>query len=157
SVSELKHEMMVEAAMVRPNCRKNCPLIPAMNAVGTNTAQSTSAMPMTGPVTSSMAFRLASRGDNPIAIQRSTFSTTTMASSTTMPIANTSPNNERLFSENPSIAMTANVPTRDTGTAIIGMMVARQFCKKTSTTTNTKTMASNSVFQTSWMDSSMKT
>ncbi len=41
--------MTVEAAMVRANCLKNWPLMPAMNAVGTNTAHSTRAMAMTGP------------------------------------------------------------------------------------------------------------
>ena len=38
--------------------------------------------------------------------------------------------------------MTANVPTSETGTAIMGMIVARQFCRKTSTTMNTRTIAS---------------
>ena len=132
--------------MVRANCLKNCPLMPAMNAVGTNTAHSTRAMAMTGPVTSSIALRVASRGDSPLASQRSTFSTTTIASSTTMPIASTSPNSDRLFSEKPSSAMTANVPISDTGTAIIGMIVARQFCRNTSTTMKTRTNASISVW-----------
>ena len=36
-----------------------------MNAVGTNTAHSTSAIATTGPVTSSIALRLASRGESP--------------------------------------------------------------------------------------------
>ena len=36
---------------------------------------------------------------------RSTFSTTTMASSTTMPIASTRPNSDRLFSVKPNAAM----------------------------------------------------
>ncbi len=62
------------------------------------------------------------------------FSTTTMASSTTMPIASTRPNSDRLFSEKPSAAMTAKVPTMATGTAISGMMAARQFCRNTSIT-----------------------
>src|SRR3954454_17610752 len=118
---------MVEAAIVNANCLKNWPLMPAMNAVGTNTAQSTSEIAMTGPVTSSIALREASSGESPLAIQVSTFSTTTMASSTTIPIASTSPNNERLFNEKPSSANTANVPISDTGTAIMGMIVARQF------------------------------
>ena len=39
----------------------------------------------------------ASRGARPAAMLRSTFSTTTMASSTTMPIASTSPNSDRLL------------------------------------------------------------
>ncbi len=46
-------------------------------------------------------------------------------------------------------AMTANVPTTATGTAISGIRVERQFCKNTSTTTATSTMASNSVSNTS--------
>ena len=62
-----------------------------------------------------------------------------------MPIASTSPNSDRLLSEKPSTAITANVPISDTGTAIIGMIVARQSCRKTSTTMNTRMNASNSV------------
>ena len=53
---------------------------------------------MTGPVTSSIAFRAASCGASPCSSHRSTFSTTTMASSTTIPIASTSPNRVRLLS-----------------------------------------------------------
>ena len=44
-----------------------------------------------------------------------------MASSTTMPIASTSPNNEMLFRLKPSAAMTANVPISETGTSIRGI------------------------------------
>src|SRR5262245_25166513 len=131
--------------------------MPAINAVGTKTAQSTSAMAMTGPVTSSIALRAASRGDNPSASHRSTFSTTTIASSTTMPIASTMPNSDRLLSEKPNMVMTANVPTSETGTATIGMIVARQFCKKTSTTINTSTNASISVWTTLMIDSCTNT
>ena len=119
--------------------------MPARNTVGTNTEQSTSVIEMTGPVISSMAWMVASRGGSPLAIQRSMFSTTTMASSTTMPMASTRPNSVRLFSEKPSRAMIAKVPISDTGTSIIGSSVARQSCRKISTTTNTSTNASNSV------------
>ena len=38
SVNELKAEMMVEAAIVNANWRKNWPVMPLMNAQGTNTA-----------------------------------------------------------------------------------------------------------------------
>ncbi len=58
-----------------------------------NTATSTSVMPMMAPVIWPMALRVASRGDRPSSLMmRSTFSTTTMASSTRMPIASTMPN-----------------------------------------------------------------
>ena len=73
-----------------------------MKAIGTNTAHSTRAMAMIGPVTSGIAFRVASRGDKPASILRSTFSTTTMASSTTMPMASTRPNSDRSLIEKPN-------------------------------------------------------
>ena len=67
-VSELSAEMAVETAMVSANCRKNWPVIPLMNAVGTKTAPSTSATATTAPPTSSMAWRAASRGLMPFAM-----------------------------------------------------------------------------------------
>ena len=70
-----------------------------------------------------------------------------------MPIASTSPKSERLFSENPSNAITANVPMSETGTATKGMIVALHVCRKTRTTITTSTIASNNVFCTSWIDS----
>ena len=39
-----------------------------------------------------------------------------------------------LFRLKPSSAITANVPISETGTAISGMTVDRQFCRNTSTT-----------------------
>src|SRR5439155_1523614 len=89
-------------------------LIPAMNAVGMKTELSTRVIAITGPVISSSALIVASRGGRPFAIQRSTFSTTTIASSTTMPMASTRPKSDRLFSEKPSKAMTKKVPIRET-------------------------------------------
>ena len=76
---------------------------------------------------------------------RSTFSTTTIASSTTMPMASTKPNKDRAFSPKPNRCITANVPINETGTAIRGMTEARQVCRKTMTTMTTKTMASSNV------------
>ena len=73
-----------------------------MNADGTNTAQSTSAIETSAAPTSSIVLRAASRGVRPASILRSTFSTTTIASSTTMPIASTRPNSDRLLSEKPN-------------------------------------------------------
>ena len=51
--------------------------------------------------------------------------------------------------------MTAKVPMMATGTAISGISADRQFCRNTSTTTATSTMASNSVSKTSLIDSLM--
>ena len=88
--------------MVRANCLKNCPLMPAMNAVGTNTAHEHQRDGDDRP--GDFVHRLAGRVARRQALRpasRSTFSTTTIASSTTMPIASTSPNSDRLFSEKP--------------------------------------------------------
>src|ERR1019366_1211344 len=122
SVSEQKQEIAVATAMVMANCWKNCPEIPPRNAVGTNTAHSTSAMETSAPPTSSMVRSAASRRLMPSRRWRSTFSTTTMASSTTMPTASTRPNRVRLLIAKPSAAIAAKVPTRETGIATMGMM-----------------------------------
>jgi len=156
SVRELIAENTVETEMVTANWRKNWPVMPDTNVQGTNTAHKTRATATTGPVTSSIALRAASRGVRPCSSQRSTFSTTTIASSTTIPMASTNPNSERLFSEKSRAAMTANVPMMATGTAISGINVARQFCRKSSTTKATRMIASRSVLKTSTIDSRMK-
>jgi hypothetical protein len=124
-----------------------------MKAVGTNTAHSTRAMAMIGPDTSSIALRVAAIGDSPSSMCRSTFSTTTMASSTTMPMERTRPKSDSVFSEKPSPSITAKVPTSDTGTATSGMIEARHVCRKTITTTTTRRTASNSVTTTARIDS----
>ncbi len=79
---------------------------------------------------------------------RSTFSTTTIASSTTMPIASTSPNRLSALIEKPSRCSTAKVPTTDTGTASSGMIEARQVCRNRITTSTTSAIASSSVLTT---------
>src|ERR1043166_1347065 len=116
-----------------------------MNAVGTNTAQSTSAVAMIGPVTSLIAWRGASIGESPSAMFRSTFSTTTIASSTTIPIASTSPNSDSALMLKPSANITENVPTSETATAASEMIEARHVCKNSSTTMTTSIKASTRV------------
>ena len=109
-----------------------------------------------GPVISSMALIVAVRASSPVAISRSMFSSTTMASSTTMPIASTRPKSVRLFRLKPIAAMIANVPIKETGTSIIGRIIAFQSCRNTSTTIPTRIVASRSVLKTSFTDSRMK-
>src|SRR5258705_13887954 len=91
----------VDAEIVTANWRKNWPEIPDRNADGTNTAQSVSAIEISAPPTSSIVTCAALAGVIPRSRLRSTFSTTTIASSTTMPTASTRPNSDRLFSEIP--------------------------------------------------------
>src|SRR5512144_1947859 len=116
--------------------------------MGTNTAHSTSAIATIGPDTSVIARCAAASGDLPSSILRSTFSTTTIASSTTMPIASTSPNRVGVLIEQPSTYSAAKVPTTDTGTAISGMIEARQVCRNRITTSTTSKVASSKVVTT---------
>ena len=102
-----------------------------MNATGTNTAQSTNPMATTGPETSFIASRVASTGSLPCSRWCCTASTTTMASSTTMPMASTRPNMVNTFTLNPSAGNMMNAPRSETGTVAIGMIVARKLCRKT--------------------------
>ena len=75
----------------------------------------------------------------------STASTTTIASSTTMPTASTSANSDSELIEKPSASWTAKVPISETGMAMIGMIAARQVCRKRTITSTTRTIASISV------------
>ena len=59
----------------------------------------------------------------------STPSTTTIASSTTIPMARINPSNVSIFSEKPKINMNPKVPINEIGTATTGINVARQLCK----------------------------
>ncbi len=119
------------------------------------TAQSTRTMAITGPLTSCIAWIAASRGVlRSVAMIRSTFSSTTIASSTTMPIANTKPNKVRRLIEKPSRYMPAKVPMIDTGTARMGISVARIFCKNRKTTRTTRMIASTKVRITSLIETS---
>ena len=70
-----------------------------------------------------------------------------------MPIASTMPKSEMLFKENPNAAIAANVPISETGTAMSGMSVARQDCRKSRTTRITSAIASKSVCTTEVTDS----
>ena len=106
--------------------------MPGRKAIGMNTAIRTSAVAMTGPTTSAVARRVASRGSRPSSSRcRWVFSTTTMASSTTIPMASTRPKSVSVLIENPNTLMTAKVPTSDTGMVRVGISVVRQSCRKT--------------------------
>ena len=100
------------------------PTEPGKNAIGTNTDISTSVMPMMAPVICPIALRVASRGDSPSSdMMRSTFSTTTIASSTRMPMASTMPNSVSTLMEKPSSRRMPQVPSSATGTTMVGMIV----------------------------------
>ncbi len=72
-------------------------------------------------------------------------STTTMASSTTMPIASTMANSVDMLTEKPIASIAAKAPMMVTGTVVAGTSMARQSCRKMRMTTSTSSAASISV------------
>ncbi len=148
-------EKAVDTAIVSANCLYSSPVMPEINAVGINTAMSTNATPITGPCNSYMAFSAAWRGVClPWSRMRAQFSTTIIASSTTIAMASTKPNSVSVLMVNPSNFITANVAMSDTGIVIIGMITARQFCRNSNITIITMIVVSSSVRSTSAIEAS---
>ncbi len=158
SVNATNPEIATAVTTVTANCWYSLPARPPRNATGTNTEISTSSIAMIAPVTSRIDSTAASLGDHFFsAIRRSTFSSTTIASSTTMPVASTMAKSVSVLIVNPNSSRPANVPTSETGTAIIGISVARHVWRKRNTTSSTRrAAASMSVMITSWIDESTK-
>jgi hypothetical protein len=77
------------------------------------------------------------------------FSIMTIASSTTNPVAMVSAMSDRLLRLYPSAYMKPKVPTSESGTAMLGMSVARTLRRKTKMTATTRPMVMTSVRSTS--------
>src|SRR5581483_4869385 len=130
------------------------PVVPGKNETGTNTEISTSDVAMTALVTSLIAREAALCGSQcSAAMWRCTFSITTMASSTTSPVASVMPNMVSALIEKSNILMKAKVPTSETGMETAGIIVARQSSKKRKMTAITMRMASPNVPTTSRIES----
>src|SRR2546426_307929 len=99
--------------------------MPPMSRMGMNTAISDRLIDNTVKPTSRAPFSAAFIGDTPCSMWRDTFSSTTMASSTTKPVAMVSAINDRLLRLNLHKYITPKVTISDTGTATLGISVAR--------------------------------
>ena len=97
-VSEITMDTRMAADMTTANSRKNRPTIPAMNKMGTNTAISDRLMETTVKPISRAPSIAACMAVLPRSMWRITFSSTTMASSTTKPAETVSAISERLSS-----------------------------------------------------------
>ena len=144
-VAALRALINAVAAMTSANWRYICPVIPGMNAGGTKTDISTRVIPIIGPNNSRIVSMLASFGDWPPSMCWETPSTTTMASSTTMPIASTTAKSVRRLILKPITAIAAKAPMIVTGTVVAGTRVARQSCRKTTMTIKTRAPVSKRV------------
>ncbi len=100
---------------------------------------------MIGPNSSPIALMAACGPVMPASIYLAAPSTTTIASSTTMPIASTIANRVDRLMVNPSAAMPAKAPMIVTGTVVAGTSIARQSWRNTRITTSTRMPVSASV------------
>ena len=130
SVNAVTLENATAAAIAKANSVNNRPILPCKNTSGTNTAINTKVVAITAKPTSRAPRYAASKGGSPSSMRREMFSSTTMASSTTKPIARTSANKVSRLIEKPSAYITVNAATKDTGTVTAGMIVARTLPKK---------------------------
>ncbi len=128
--------------------------MPGKNATGMKTASSTSDEATTAPVISDIASRAPSNGAIPFSwMKRAMFSMTTIASSTTRPVASVMPKSVSVLIEKPSTFIRKNVPSSEIGIVSAGMSVVRQSCKNKKITTTTRMIATASVMMTSLIDS----
>ncbi|SPY73889.1 Uncharacterised protein [Providencia alcalifaciens] len=123
------------------NSRNKRPTSPSIRSKGINTATKEILMETTVKPTSETPLMAAIKGLRPFSICREMFSKTTMASSTTKPVATVSAMSDRLLRLNPHKYIAVNVPISETGTAIAGISVARPERKKSSTTRITSAIA----------------
>ena len=123
----------------------NEPVSPPISPMGAYTAASVMVMAITGPATSRAPISAARTGDLPSSICRCTFSTTTMASSTTRPMASTMASSVSRFTLKPNSAMMAAPPSMDSGIVTTGISTARSEPRHRKITATTMMMASISV------------
>ena len=96
-VSEIASEIKIATDKVTANSRNNRPTMPPMSKIGMNTAINDKLIDSTVKPTSRAPRSAARTGATPFSMWRDTFSRTTMASSTTKPVAMVSAISERLF------------------------------------------------------------
>ena len=111
-------------AMVAANWVKILPCAPEKKSSGTNTEISTAVMPTIAPEICDMAFLVAAFGGSPSSdMMRSTASTTTIASSTTIPITSTMANMVSTLIDMPKYCRQAKAPNSEIGTTMVGIRV----------------------------------
>ncbi len=114
-------------------------------------------MATTAKPTSRTPLMEAENGSSPSSMCRKIFSSTTMASSTTSPMASTSASSVSVLIVNPAMAIRAKAPIKATGMVTSGMMEARRVRRKTKITKATNTTDSRMVINTLCIDFSMNT
>ncbi len=155
-VSATNADSATAAASATASSRNRRPVLPSRKPTGRNTATSTAVVAMTANATCAVPRLDATSGGSPRSMRRCTFSTTTMASSTTRPIHNTSASRVSRLIEKPKAYSAMNAATRHTGTVTAGISAARKLPRNSQITTSTSSIASTSVAYTRSTAASMK-
>src|SRR3954471_7311953 len=151
-VSETTSETAIATTRVTENSRNRRPTIPPIRRMGMKTAINEALMETTVKEISREPFSAAAAGPNPFSRYRVMFSMTTMASSTTNPVEIANAMSERLSTLYPSRYITPNVPSRDRGTEMLGIIVAQRFRRNRNTTRITNPIEIRMVYSMSEID-----
>ena len=152
SVNATIPEINTAPARVKANSLNNVPVMPPINAIGEYTAINAIVMEMTGTAISRVPIIAARNGVSPSLIWRSTFSNTTMASSTTKPIAKIKASKVIRLMEKSNVCSIMITPIREIGMVMTGIKIARKEPINIVITTKTIIVASMMVFTTSSME-----
>ena len=144
-------------ASVSANSMNRRPVRPVAKASGANTDASVSVIAMTAKAISREPCIAAFLRGMPASMWRKMFSSTTIASSTTSPIASTIASSVSVLIVKPNRYISPNAPISDTGMVMIGMIVARRLRRKKKITSTTSTIASTMVVNTDAIERSMNT
>ena len=152
SVRAITPDTITEPASVKANSLNSEPVNPPRKPIGAYTAASVMVMETTGPTISRAPCIAACTGGLPSSRCRWIFSTTTMASSTTRPIASTMASNVSRLKLKPAISIRLQTPISDSGIVTTGISTERNEARNMKITTTTMMTAAPSVFSTSSMD-----
>ena len=130
---------------------------PVANASGANTDASVSVIATTAKPISFAPWIAACRRGMPSSTCRKMFSSMTIASSTTRPIASTIASSVSVLIVKPNRYMSPNAPISATGIVTSGMSVARMLRRKKKMTSTTSRIASAIVSNTDLIERSMNT
>src|SRR5215469_4003647 len=156
-VKETTSETAIATLKVTANSRNSRPTIPPIISKGMNTATSDVLMDTTVNPISAAPLKVACTTPIPCSMYRVIFPRTTIAPSPTNPSEIASAIKDRLSRLYPSRYITPNVPTSESGTAMLGMMVARTVRKNTNTTMITSTIDISRVLSMSLTDALTET
>ena len=123
-------ETSTAPASVSANSMNSRPVRPVANASGANTDASVSVIAtIANPISRAPTIAACLRG-RPSSTWRWMFSSMTMASSTTRPIASTIASSVSVLIVKPNRYISPNAPTSETGIVTSGMSVARRLRRK---------------------------